>query len=63
MPKPSELRTAEIESITRSGEDEALVVLKNGNTHEFDIDDVLQDWLHLHKKTQAAKQWTAAQKD
>lgn len=59
MVKPSELRDADIKSIRQGGEDHAVVELENGNSHHIDIEELIKDWLFLHKKLQQAKGWVA----
>ncbi|MHA1572983.1 MAG: hypothetical protein ACTSX8_03230 [Alphaproteobacteria bacterium] len=57
MTKPSELRGTEIKSIAALDEDTVIAVLKNGNSVDLRVEDLIQDWLHLHKKLQQTKAW------
>jgi hypothetical protein len=61
--RPAELRGADIKSISRSGEDEASVEMANGKLHEIYLDDLIEDWLFLHRKLQRVKAWTVRQKE
>lgn len=63
MTKPAELRDAKIKAIHQSGEDEATVEMENGNFIDLDIEDLIDDWLHLHRKLQQTKAWAAQAKD
>ncbi len=60
---PSRTRTADIVRITRYGEDHVGVEMANGKLYEVSIDELIQDWLFLHKKVQQVKGWAKKQVD
>jgi len=60
--KPSSLRDADIKTVNPAG-DFVHVELTNGTSHTLDTEEVIADWLHLHKKLKKAKQWAKDSKE
>jgi len=59
---PKSLRDAKIKSVSHGG-DTVRIEMENGNSHEVHTEWLIDDWLTLHNKLQAAKEWMKRAKE